>query len=190
MRREVLPPDVPVRRLIESVIAHDAGLPFQAPHNLDNGIHVVPLQVLLNWFALDEKVRGEVVAPEEQRKHRRRREPTCIGRPDDMRERISVRLMDDGGACVRKPRHVEADRLQRPARGPVAPREPAPDVLVRIHEHGEAHVPCQLDDLLDIVEVLGIVEPGPSVLDRLPRHQEPQQRQSPRLKARQVQGRL
>src|SRR5450756_1054795 len=150
MRREVLPPDVPVRWLIERVIAEDAGHPLQALYNLNHRIQIVPLQVLLDWFALDEKVWGEVVAPEEEREHRRGRQPARIGRPDDTRERVSMRLMNDGGARIRKPRHVEADRLQRPTRGPVAPRESAPDVLVWVHEHGEAHVPRQLDDPLDV----------------------------------------
>src|SRR5450756_1029774 len=130
MRREVLPPDVPVGRLIERVIAEDAGYPLQALHNLDHHIQIVSLQVLLDWFALDEKVWGEVVASEEEREHRRGRQPARIGRPDDTRERVSMRLMNDSGARIRKPRHVEADRFQRPAGGAVAPCEPAPDVLV------------------------------------------------------------
>ncbi|MCX6087549.1 MAG: hypothetical protein NTW63_07420, partial [Caldiserica bacterium] len=126
----------------------------------------MPLEVLLDRFALDEKVRGEVIAPEEEREHRRGRQPTRIGRPDNVRERVSMCLMHDGGARFRESGHVEADRLECPSRGSVTPCEPAPDILVWIDEHGETHVPCHLDDLLDVVQVLGIVELRARVLDR------------------------
>ena len=48
----------------------------------------------------------------------------------------------------------------------------------------------QLDDLLDVVQIGGIVEARPGVLDRLPRHQESKACQSPGLEARQVFDRL
>src|SRR5690606_19321057 len=100
------------------------------------------------------------------------------------------RLHQVGGAGAMESSEIQAHRFERPTGRAVPARHAAPHVLVEIYEHIQAEIAGEPADLGEVVEVIAIVEPGTTVLDRLPRRQEPQRIETPMAQPAQVLARL
>jgi|GEM_PF-4556709 len=171
---------------VHRVEADDVREASQTPGHGSHGTDVVPLEPLLEGFALDPKLRGRVVPPEEEGEHRGAAQAGVVGRPDHPGAGIPVLLVEEGGARGVEVPQFEACLLQGPGRGPVPPGPAAPAVLVGVHEEADPSFFRGGGHALQVVQVFLVVQAGPRVLHGLPRDQEAEEVQAPELEAVQV----
>ncbi len=90
------------------------------------------LQILLYGIAVHAALGRKVVAPEEEREHRRRRQFAAVAGPDHAREGLAVDLMEDGRAGLVEVAEVHPGGLEGPAGCAIPAGEAAPYVLMGV----------------------------------------------------------
>jgi hypothetical protein len=149
---------------------------------LDDLLHradEMPLQKFLHRYTINLRFGREVVAPKEQREHRRRSEFGVIARPNHAWEGVAPRLMYDCRACLVEVAHIQADFFQRPAGRTIAPTKATPDILMGVDEERETIFARFFNDGLHVIQISGVINAGGFMFDGFPTHQEAQKGQTP-----------
>jgi len=146
---------------------------------MPHGRYILCLQPVLGTLTFDQSRWREIVSRKKDGKQGRRCVSAIIGWPQHIGIGVSQFLMGDRSARGVKQGKIHPQLIQRPGWSPIPPGPPGPDILVGIHEYGNAVLLRFFENFAYIRQVCFVVDPGSAVLKGLPGNNETEKGETP-----------